>query len=228
MTDIFIHDQLQEEWGQLRRENSSADASTPDWSFIQKQARFPRASILFAELQDTRQLWKELLGLVNLDSYADRFVTSRWTIKDLIAHITSWASELREQAEAAARGLSFDYAIPYALSIIGPNEWNQKEVDRRRNLSLAELFQELDDQSALFEDLVLDLPEEDLQAERMFALAPNGDPDTRWKGTISQLVILKCSHERYHLDRIRQWQSAINRPKSPAMTSRRRGTGNHK
>jgi hypothetical protein len=221
MIDMSVYSKLQDEWGLLTSKDSSGEMANLDWSFIHDQERVPRATILFAELEDTRELWRELLGMVELESYSDRFITPAWTIKDMVAHITSWASELRYQAETAAQGQTFDYAIPYALSIIGPNEWNQREVEKRRNLSLGDVLQELDVQSANLEDLVLDLPEADLQTERQFAMAPNGDPSTRWKGTISQIILLKCSHERYHLDRIRQWHAAIRRTGPLSLPARR-------
>jgi hypothetical protein len=211
MIDMSLYNNLQDEWKSLTDSDSSGAMDDLDWSFIHDQLRTPRASILFAELEETRELWRELLDMIELESYSERFITSAWTLKDLVAHITSWAVELRSQAEAAAQGQSFDYAIPYALSIVGPNEWNRIEVEKRRNLSLAELLQELNQQSVNLEDLVLELSEEELHAERRFAMAPNGDPSTRWKGTIGQIVLMKCSHERYHLDRIRQWHAAVRR-----------------
>jgi hypothetical protein len=221
MIDMSLYRDLQDEWKSLTDSDSSGEMGDLNWSFIHDQLRTPRASILFAELEETRELWRELLDMIELDSCSGRFITSAWTLKDLVAHITSWAAELRYQAEAAAHGQSFDYAIPYALSIIGPNEWNRIEVEKRRNLSLPELLQELNQQSVNLEDLVLELSEEELHADRLFAMAPNGDPSTRWKGTIGQIVLMKCSHERYHLDRIRQWHAAARRGGLNSLASRK-------
>ena len=42
-----------------------------------------------------------------------------------------------------------------------------------------------------------------------FPLAPTGDPTALWKGTIAQIISMKCGHDRMHLERIRQWLAAL-------------------
>jgi hypothetical protein len=210
MPDSSFYRQLDDEWKDLITGLSKEPVSISDWSFVHDQKKGFRPSILFAELEDTRSLWAELRRTVSLDDYAERFITPAWTLKDMIAHVASWASELRSQTETVLCGEAFDYAIPYALSIVGPNQWNQNEVEKRRSYDLGDSLKEIEEETGRFENLVLDLSEESLQIERDFALAPNGDPSTRWRSNIGQIVLLKCSHERYHLERIRQWQNSLS------------------
>jgi hypothetical protein len=222
MPESHFYRQLDEEWQDLITGFSKEPASIPDWAFVHDRNKGFRPSILFVELEDTRSLWSELRHTISLDEYADRFITPAWTVKDMVAHVASWASELRRQVEVVLRGEAFDYAIPYALSIVGPNQWNQVEVEKRRPYDLNESLKEIEEETGRFKDLVLNLSEEPLQMEREFALAPNGDPTTRWKSNIGQIVLLKCSHERYHLERIRQWQAALSSGRSTQSRTARR------
>jgi hypothetical protein len=224
MPDPRFYRQLDDEWKDLITGSSQEPVSISDWSFVHDQNKGFRPSILFAELEDTRSLWAELRHTVSLNDYADRFLTPAWTVKDMVAHVASWASELRHQTETVLRGEAFDYAIPYALSIVGPNQWNQREVEKRRSYDLDDSLKEIEEETGRFEDLVLDLSEESLQMERDFALAPNGDPSTRWRSNIGQVVLLKCSHERYHLERIRQWRYSLSSARSIQNRSARKST----
>jgi hypothetical protein len=70
---------------------------------------------------------KELRGTA-LEKHANRYINGAWTLQQLFAHLASWAREFRHQVETVVRGESFDYAIPFALSVIGPTRWNEQQV----------------------------------------------------------------------------------------------------
>jgi hypothetical protein len=107
--------------------------------------------------------------------------------------------------ETAARGDAFDYAIPFALSVIGPNEWNAVEVGKRRPDSLTAVLEEYDAEIDRLEALVLELPEEALSRTQPFPLAPSGDPAALWSGSAGEIVLAQTMHQRYHLGQVRRW-----------------------
>ena len=123
--------------------------------------------------------------------------------------MASWATEFHRQVRTVARGGSFDYAIPFAGSVFGPTQWNQVEVNKRGPLSLNEILDEFDHETRALQDFILGLPDESLYTEVMLPLAPSGDPAALFKGSIAQVVGMKCMHDRVHIDRIRQWAAGL-------------------
>jgi hypothetical protein len=165
---------------------------------------------LFAELQEVLLLWRELRA-VPLRRHARRFVNAAWTLQDLLAHLASWAGEFRRQVETVAAGREADYAIPFALSVIGPNEWNQVEVESRRGLTLAEVLDQFEEETRRLQDLVLDLSPAQILRPSTLPAAPSGNPAERLRGNIAIVVSGKCSHDRYHLGAIRRWLAGLEK-----------------
>ena len=212
MPESRIHEQLGTEWQELLAGLSSGEEGSAQWSeapFRFRPAGMARPTVLFAELEDVRTAWSGLHASGELEKFADRYLTPDWTLKDLLAHLASWAREFRQEVEMAARGESFDYAIPYAMNVVGPNQWNQVEVEKRRAATLEEILREYEDETRRLQDLVLELPQESLLAEAEFPLAPTGDPAALWKGACAQIVLAKCMHDRYHFGRIQQWLASL-------------------
>lgn len=205
MPEPRVTEQLEQEWQGLLA--SLPPARTPSPHELLAVARTGRIgpAALFAELEDVHTAWRALRVSSQLEKYSARFLTTTWTLKDLLAHLASVATECRRQVETAARGERFDYAIPYALSVVGPNQWNQVEVERRRPQPLEAVLEEFEAETRRLEDLLLELPEKSLFAETLFPMAPSGDPTALWKSTIAQMVMMMCSHHRMHTGRIQQW-----------------------
>ncbi len=143
--------------------------------------------------------------------HAGRFVTSAWTLKDLVGHLASWASEFRQEVQTVAGGGSFDYAIPFALHVIGPNEWNARAAERQRPLPLDDLLGEFERETRRLQDLVLELPPPALYGEASFPLAPSGDPQQTLRASIAMIVLGKCGHDLYHLGRIADFLERLER-----------------
>jgi len=200
----LAQEQLHREWQDLLAGLPPERVNSPRWfSAVGPMARLG-VTELFAELEDVRAALQELRA-AGLESYAGRYVTTAWTLRDLLAHLASWAREFRAEVETIARGDTFDYAIPYALSIIGPNQWNQAEVEKRAGQTLDQVLDEFDAETTRLQELVLELPEPALFSDSEFPLAPSGDPAALWRGTIAQMALMKCAHDHYHLSRIRHW-----------------------
>jgi uncharacterized damage-inducible protein DinB len=158
---------------------------------------------LLAELEEVRQEWSSLRGLLD-EELASRFANAAWTLKDLLAHLASWAREFRSEIAVASRQESFDYAIPFAMSVLGPNQWNEKEVRARKEQSLEEIFREFDEETAGLQNLVIEMKEPVLYRPSPFPLAPSGDPEERLTMPPAFLVSGKCLHDRYHFQQIRK------------------------
>ena len=162
-----------------------------------------RSAALFAELESVRLAWNEIRS-APLSDHANRYVNADWNLRALLAHLASWARKFRSEVETVFCGETFDYAIPFALSVMGPTQWNEEQVDARRERSLEEILDELDSETVRVQELVLEMPEEVLNKSTTFPEAPSGDPEVRWRGTAALVVLAKCRHDRYHIAQIRQ------------------------
>jgi hypothetical protein len=158
--------------------------------------------LLWAELEDVRLAFVELRTSLELTDHADRLATSRWTVKDLVSHLASWATEFASQMETIAGRREFDYLITFTPRV-GPTEWNAREVERRAAMSLAERFEELDAATSRIQDLALSLPDDVLFGEAALPQTPDGRPENRWRARVADMMLMMCMHDRYHLERLR-------------------------
>ncbi len=201
-------------WRTLRREWEAVSRG-PAPAFRRGGPPFPTtAAGLFAELEEVLLLWRELRGQP-LRRRARRFISAAWTLQDLLAHLASWAAEFRREVETLAAGREIDYAIPFALSVVGPNEWNQVEVERRRHLTLAQVLDQFEDETRRLQDVLLTLSPAELHRPATLPAAPSGDPAARVRGSIALVVSGKCSHDRYHIAGIRRWLGERDASPSP-------------
>jgi uncharacterized damage-inducible protein DinB len=202
MPDRALLTEMTREWEALRSRLASrgpaarADAAGP---------QFPVSpTALCAQLEEVLFSWREL-GEGRLERAQGRYVNGAWTLKDLLGHLASWAAEFRREVETVATGGAFDYAIPFALSVIGPNEWNARAAEARRPQTLETIRAAFEAETRRLQDLVLELPPEVLYGPTDFPLAPTGDPNVRFRGNVAQIVLGKCEHDNYHLGQIRRW-----------------------
>jgi len=207
MTNRTLYERLQHEWQELVATPLPERLTSVEWLLQRPRAMAPSPAVLFAELEDVHQEWNQFRPSAQINQYSDRFITAAWTLKDLLGHLGSWLAETRREAEAVSRGEGFDYTIPYALSVVGPNRWNQVEVEKRRPLPLGALHEEAKSEIARLQKLVLTTPEEVLVRISPLPLSPTGEPTALWKGSISQLVLGQCMHQHLHLSRIERWLS---------------------
>lgn len=210
------------EWKALVRQSGAEAPSRPEW-LVPGRPVFPaRPMALYAQLEEVLALWAELRGAPHVARYADRFITSSWTLKDLLGHLASWAAEFRHEVETMARGGTFDYAIPYALSVMGPNEWNAVAAEGQRSASLVAILDQFEEETGRLQDLVLAVPEERLYAPAPSPMAPSGDPAATIQVGIAQIVLGKCMHDRYHLGRIAAWLEQVRASEGPGRPTGKR------
>jgi hypothetical protein len=195
---------------ELDEARDDAARDLPGWR-PQAGPPFPVSALaLFAQLEEVTALWRELRE-APLAERAGRYVTSTWTLKDMLGHLATWAGEFRREVETVAAGGGFDYAIPFALNVMGPNEWNERHAQAQRPVPLDAVLDEFERETRRLQDLVLALPPAALYGEAEFPLAPTGDVSQLWRGNIAMIVMGKCSHDLHHLERIREWLRRLAR-----------------
>jgi uncharacterized damage-inducible protein DinB len=192
---------LELEWRSLLEAIAAPEASPLDLPPDRRMAVSRVA--LIAQLEEVRDEWRTLRGLVDEERGA-RFANAAWTLKDLLAHMASWAREFGSEIATVARKETFDYAIPFAMSILGPNQWNEREVQLRKERTLDEIFREFDEETVRLRDLVIEMEEPALYQPAPFPLAPSGNPQERMPVPPAFLVSGKCLHDRYHFAQIRK------------------------
>ena len=181
----------------LARELQEATGPLPvDGVTMAALADRPSRVALLAELEDQRLLFVDLRAHVTA-SGAAALATSRWTVLHLVAHLASWQKETRAEVERILAGGAFDYDIHFHREG-GPVEWNQREVDARGPLGAAEIFAEIDAETARIAELVESAPADAL-ASIVELPRTSGDPPQRWRMPLGAMVAASCWHARLHL-----------------------------
>jgi len=92
---------------------------------------------------------------------------------------------------------------------MGPNQWNQTEVEKRRSQDSEQAMNEFDSEIRRVQDLILTLPSEVLHTQTDFPEAPAGIASARWRGSLAYMAAAMTSHYRYHIQRIHQWMASL-------------------
>jgi hypothetical protein len=164
-----------------------------------------RPATLWIHLEDLLLQWRELWSSEWFAAEQDELITSEWTLKDLTAHVASWAGEIRAQAEILASGTGVGYQILFD-EVGGPRSWNAEKVALRRSQSLEDLVGEIERETVRFQDLLYEVDNSGLSTERPIGIAPTAAPRRPWIRSIAGLVEMRCIHDRHHINRILQWK----------------------
>jgi hypothetical protein len=114
-------------------------------------------------------------------------VTGDWTVKDILAHVTTWEGEALEYLPLIIAGGRPPRYVRYG----GIDAFNAKMTEEKRGLSLAEVLRQLEDTHDRLIDFVLRTPD---------ALFTH---DTRFR---RRLRLDTYSHYPQHAEAIRQWR----------------------
>ena len=201
MNELDVERTLNDEWHTF----VDTGQPNPDLAVTTVEARGNRITrpLLWAELEDVRLAFAELHAALDEESKVDAPATTLWSVKDVVAHLASWATEFKRQIETVAARAMFDYLITFTPRV-GPTEWNARELDRRRAMSLDDRFRELDAATARIQELALSLPDDLLFTAAELPQTPDGRPESRWRTRLADLMLMKCWHDRYHLDRLQE------------------------
>jgi len=201
MSELDVERALADEWLALvaaARPDAAPPPTPPD-----PRGGPLRRRAIWAELEDVRLTMAELHAA--LDDDPDRAglrATTHWSVGDVAAHLASWAAEFRRQIETIARRDTFDYLITFTPRV-GPTAWNERALASRRGRSVDAAFAEFERETSRLQDLALELPDETLFGVADLPMTPDGTAAGRWRQRVAEVMLVKCFHDRYHIDRLR-------------------------
>jgi catechol 2,3-dioxygenase-like lactoylglutathione lyase family enzyme len=153
----------------------------PDDNLIEVRTYARRASVQAALDQAHTLLRSSVDALTSPDTAVAGY--DGWSKKDLVAHLTSIESRIRDQVQCAVQGVSWQMDEVDAF--------NARQVSLRRGWTLDQLRQELDEQAAASRTLLASLTEADMQ--RPF------DHPRRGRITVDDLWSIIPRHVQQHL-----------------------------
>jgi Protein of unknown function (DUF1706). len=115
-------------------------------------------------------------------------VTGNWSVKDILAHITTWEEEaLKYLPLIIEGGRTPRYSVKYG----GINAFNAQMTEQKRGLSLSDVLKQLDETHRQLNDYIHQAPEEQFTRETRFR---------------RRLRLDTYSHYPKHAKAIRQWR----------------------
>jgi hypothetical protein len=125
-------------------------------------------------------------------------VTGAWSVRDILAHITTWEEEVLKHLPLILRG---ERPQLYSAAYGGIDAFNARMTEQKRNLSLSDVLRQLDDTHHRLIDFVESAPEDEFRSERRFR---------------RRLRLDTYSHYPKHAEAIRKWRErrpkAVERP----------------
>jgi hypothetical protein len=153
---------------------------------------------------DRRQLLKRLAQAWRAfnDSYAglsdaqllEPGVTGAWSVRDILAHVTTWEEEALEHLPLILKG-----GTPprYSARYGGIDAFNARMTEQKRHLSLPQIFAQLAATHGRLVDFVQQVPEHQLVGETRFR---------------HRLRLDTYRHYPLHAEAIREWRQRPLRP----------------
>ena len=120
-----------------------------------------RRAELIAQLNSEQDAFEGLLGEIGQDRMEEPGVAGRWSIKDIVAHITAWRRRTVGRLEAAANGEP-EPSPPWPADLREDDEINAWFHERDRNKSVSEVLAESRDVFNRLSTAIEKLPEDAL------------------------------------------------------------------
>ena len=115
-------------------------------------------------------------------------VTGAWSVRDIIAHVTTWEEEALKHLPLVLRGKR---PPRYSVTYGGIDAFNAQTTEQKRNLSLREVFRRQEDVHHRLLDLIEGVPEDQLGG------------DTRFR---HRLRLDTYGHYPKHANAIKEWR----------------------
>jgi hypothetical protein len=142
-------------------------------------------------LKRVDRAWQALLAAYAGLSEAEMLepgVTGAWSVRDIVAHVTSWEEEaLKHLPVILAGGRPPRYSVTYG----GIDAFNELMTEQRKDLSLSEVLRQRDETHRRLVEFVGTVPEEHIVRETRFR---------------RRLRLDTYGHYPKHAEAIRQWQ----------------------
>lgn len=147
-----------------------------------------RAEKLLNRLDTAWTAFKESYAGLTDAQLLEPGVTGDWSVRDIIAHVTTWEEEaLKHLPLIIAGGRSPQYSTSYG----GIDAFNAQATERKRGLSLADIHREQEDIHHQLVDFIRSAPEEQFMRE------------TRAR---RRLRLDTYGHYPLHTEAIREWR----------------------
>jgi hypothetical protein len=115
-------------------------------------------------------------------------VTGHWSVKDILAHVTTWEEEALQYLPLIIEG---GKPPRYSLQYGGIDAFNAQMTEQKRGLSVSDVLRQLDETHRRLIDYVQSVPEEQFTRETRFR---------------RRLRLDTYSHYPKHAKAIRQWR----------------------
>lgn len=137
--------------------------------------------------------WNALVASYSALSEADvieSIVTATWSIKDIIAHVTTWEEESLTHLPHILAGKR---PPRYSVTHGGINAFNATKTEEKRNLSLTEVLRKRDEIHRRLVEFLRNVPEDQFVRETRFR---------------RRLRLDTYGHYRKHAEAIRRWRES--------------------
>jgi hypothetical protein len=148
----------------------------------------PKQELLNQAAREYKAFHESLQGLN--EEHLTEVWLGTWSIKDIVAHIVGWHSEMGPALERIARG---ERPVPEGVSYDDVDRWNAKFVAARRGAEAADLLLELDKSHERFMHQADAVPEERFQPGKTTYKIVDGN---------------SAHHYHEHGEQIRAWRAA--------------------
>ncbi|MBN1217468.1 MAG: ClbS/DfsB family four-helix bundle protein [Anaerolineae bacterium] len=151
---------------------------------------------IFESIQQEREALQVVLDQLTVEQMTQPGVEGDWSVKDILAHISTWEQKMVQWLEESLRGK--ELPAPYGVADDQVNEINQQIYLANKNRSLAEILAEFEASYQQALQTVESLTEDDLVDPHRFAWR-RGEP--MW-----HLVAANTWwHYREHRESISNW-----------------------
>ena len=148
--------------------------------------------------QEMEESWQDLCAALDSISDAEQEqpgVVEGWSVKDMLGHITFWAEKAGRDLRLVAAGKPDELEVPTGPESV--NEWNAREADRRKQLPLSQVREELEAAHQAALQSLRDVPVEVLDVEvKGWTMLVRFAEDT-------------YRHYREHAEHIRAWKREV-------------------
>ena len=119
-------------------------------------------------LKQLDKAWAEMkesyAGLTGSE-LAEPGVMGDWSVKDILAHVTTWEEEALKYLPLILRG---DRPPRYSIMYGGIDAFNAQMLEQKRGLALSEVLRQMDETHRRLIDYVQSVPEEQFTRETRF------------------------------------------------------------
>lgn len=150
--------------------------------------RADRVEKLLTRLETAWAAFKESYAGVPDSRLMEPGVMGDWSVKDILAHVTTWEEEALKHLPLIVEGGRPPRYVTYG----GIDAFNARMTEQKRALSLSDVQAQLDDTHQRLIDFIRNAPEEQLARETRFR---------------RRLRLDTYSHYPQHAEAIREWRA---------------------